>query len=195
LYRNQKPKIMNRFLKQLLVFSLFAFVMQIGFSQETFQLQANPKLEVSGTSSLHDWEMPSNEATGKMEAVVENGKLSEIKSIEVKMPAESIKSGKKAMDKKAYEALKTKKNKFVIFNLKNARKSGENWILDGEFEIAGKTKSVSINTVETSASGSYGLKGELEFKMTDFDMKPPTAMMGAVKAGDEVKITFDVKFK
>lgn len=187
---------MNKlFLKQLFVFTLFVFAIQLGFAQETFQLQANPKLEVSGTSSLHDWEMPSTEATGNMQAVVTDGKLTEIHKVEVKMPAESIKSGKKAMDKKAYEALKTKKHKNVIFTLNNAEKSGDNWILNGVFEIAGATKNVSITAQETSASGSYGLKGEVELKMTDFDMTPPKALMGTVKAGDEVKISFDVKFK
>src|SRR5690625_774853 len=186
---------MNKLVLRLgLISMLFVFIMQVGYGQTTFKLQANPHLEVSGTSSLHDWEMTSNQASGTIKAIVESGKLKDIQSLEVTMPGESIKSGKRGMDKKAYEALKTNKHKSVVFVLKSASKSGNNWILDGSFQIAGKTKNVKITAVETSSSGSYGLKGSYEFKLTDYDMTPPTAVMGTIKTGDEVKINFDLKF-
>lgn len=93
---------------------LFLMTVQFAFAQKTFNLQNNPQLVVSGTSSLHDWDMPSNQATGKMVAVEEGGKLTQINSLEVVMLAESIKSGKKAMDKKAYTAMKTDQHKNVV---------------------------------------------------------------------------------
>ena len=33
-------------------------------AQKDFTLVTNPSLEISGTSSLHDWEMKSSKATG-----------------------------------------------------------------------------------------------------------------------------------
>lgn len=183
------------FLKQVIFSLLFVFAIQFGFAQSTLQLQGNPELVVSGTSSLHDWDMPSDQASGTMIAKTDSGKLKAIKSIEIIMPAESIKSGKKAMDKKAYDALKTKNHKSVVFKLTNAVKSGDSWILEGTFQIAGVAKNVKIKTKETSASGTYGLSGSYEFKLTDYDVTPPTALMGTVKTGDEVKISFNVKFK
>lgn len=182
-------------LKSIIFSVFFVFAIQFGFAQSTLKLQANPELEVSGTSSLHDWEMPSDQASGEMKAETVSGKLKSIQSIKVVMPAESIKSGKSGMDKKAYDALKTKKHKSIIFELNKANKSGDTWILEGTFEIAGVTKNVKINAKESATGGAYGLAGAYEFKLTDYDITPPKAMLGTIKTGDEVKISFDVKFK
>lgn len=178
-----------------LIVALFVFMMQFSFGQKTFQLDGKPELKVSGTSTLHDWDMPSSTATGTMVATETAGKLTDIKSLSIDMPSESIKSGKKGMDKKAYEALKTNKHKTVQFDLKSASKAGDTWTLVGTFNIAGVTKQVSIKAKETVASGTYTLAGFHAFKLTDYGIEPPKAMMGTIKTGDDVKIAFNVKFK
>src|SRR5690625_886111 len=157
----------NSVLKTLIFSVFFVFAIQFGFTQSTLQLQANPELEVSGTSSLHDWEMLSDQASGKMIAETASGKLKSIESLEVIMRSESIESGKRGMDKKAYEALKTKKHKSITFKLNNANKSGDTWILDGTLKIAGVTKNVKIKDEETYDEGNYGLKGAYEVKLRE----------------------------
>ncbi len=183
------------FLKRALFTASFAMFVQFGFAQKTFQLDAKPDLKVSGTSTLHDWEMPSSTATGSMTATETAAKLTEIKSLTITMPAESIKSGKKAMDKKAYEAMKTDKHKNVVFTLKSASKTGDTWTLTGTFNIAGTTKQVNLKAKEIVSNGVYGLNGSYSFKLSDYGITPPTAMMGTIKTGDDVKISFNVKFK
>jgi len=183
------------FFKPTIMTALFLFVAEFGFAQKTFHLDAKPELKISGTSTLHDWEMPSGTAVGNMVAFESGGKLTEIKSISVDMPAESIKSGKKGMDKKAYEALKTGKYKLVQFDLKSASKSADVWILIGTFNIAGVSKQVTIKVKETATSGVYGLSGSYAFKLSDYKITPPTAVMGTIKTGDDVKISFNIKFK
>lgn len=187
-------------MKKLLVnkvILVFAFLLsgQLILAQKKFQLQTKPELSISGTSTLHAWDMPSSSATGTMTAVESGGKLTSISAMSITMPAESIKSGKKGMDKKAYEALKTDKHKNVVFNLKSATKSGSTWTLNGTFNIAGVTKSVSIKATESSVGGAIQLKGEYNFKLTDYNITPPVAVMGTIKTGDAVKMTFNVKFK
>src|SRR5699024_6076983 len=135
-------------LKHIGIFILSLFVFQFAFAQKSFTLQDNPELVVSGTSTLHDWDMPSSTAKGSMQATVDGSTLSEIQSLKIEMPAESIKSGKKAMDKKAYSALKSNKHKTVTFNLKSAAKSGDTWTFDGTFDIAGASKNVSLKVKE-----------------------------------------------
>lgn len=183
------------FSTQTLISAVFVFMVQFSFAQKTFHLDAKPDLRVSGTSTLHDWEMPSSSATGTMVATEAAGKLTDIKSLSIDMPAESIKSGKKGMDKKAYEALKTDKYKTVQFDLKSASKTGDTWTLTGIFTIAGVAKQVNIKAKESSTSGIYILSGSLTFKLTDYNIEPPKAMMGTIKTGDDVKISFTVKFK
>lgn len=164
-------------------------------AQETFNLESKPVLTISGTSSLHDWDMTSNTATGKLVAVKEGTKLEKISALVVEMPAESIKSGKSGMDKNAYKALKTDQNKTVKFELKQAVKTTSGWNLKGNFTIAGVTKEVTIPVKETAAGGKSTLTGEYNFKLTDYKITPPTALMGTVKTGDPVKISFTISFK
>lgn len=187
---------MNKLSKiKTLAVAFLVLSFQFGFAQKTFKIDGKPSLAVSGTSTLHDWEMPSNTATGSMTATEENGKISAITSLTVEMPAESIKSGKKAMDKKAYEAMKTDKHKTVKFSLRSASKSGDTWTLTGTFNIAGTAKQVNLKAKETASGGVYGLSGSYSFKLSEYGITPPTAMMGTIKTGDDVKISFNVKFK
>ncbi|PKP14722.1 MAG: hypothetical protein CVU07_13420, partial [Bacteroidetes bacterium HGW-Bacteroidetes-23] len=97
---------------------IFIATSTFGFAQKTLTLDAKPQLKISGTSSLHDWDMVSESATGKLVATAEGNKLMTINSLVVEMPAESIKSGKGGMDKNAYKALKTNQFKTVKFDLK-----------------------------------------------------------------------------
>lgn len=168
----------------------------IGFAQKTLTLDTKPQLKISGTSSLHDWDMVSETATGKLTASLDGNKITEINSLVVEMPAESIKSGKSGMDKNAYKALKTNQFKTVKFDLKSAAKNSDGtWNFTGTFAIAGTTKSVTLKIKETSIGGQSVFEGSYSFKLTDYKITPPTALMGTVKTGDDVKISFTLKFK
>ena len=167
-----------------------------GFAQKTLTLDAKPQLKISGTSSLHDWDMVSETATGKLVGTTEGNKLTAITSLVVEMPAESIKSGKGGMDKNAYKALKTNQYKTVKFDLKAAAKNTDGtWNFTGIFTISGVTKSVTLKIKETIIGGQSVFEGSYSFKLTDYKITPPTALMGTVKTGDDVKISFTLKFK
>lgn len=185
----------TKFLNNVLTAILLVFIWSTGYAQKTFTVQNDPLLKIEGTSSLHDWEMPSNQASGNMVATENSGQLGAIESLQVRMPAESIKSGKKAMDKKAYDAIKTNRHKEVVYKLREAVKKSNGWTFKGSFEIAGKTRDVEIQIAEQQIPGGYRLSGEYAFKLSDFDITPPTALMGSIKTGDEVKISFDLEFK
>lgn len=194
----QNLTIMKRLfnLEKGILLLIFIATSTFGFAQKTLTLDAKPQLKISGTSSLHDWDMVSETATGKLLAVVEGNKLTTISSLVVEMPAESIKSGKGGMDKNAYKALKTNQFKTVRFDLKSATKNADGiWSFTGTFAIAGVTKSVSLKIKETTTGSQSVFEGSYSFKLTDYKITPPTALMGTVKTGDDVKISFILKFK
>jgi hypothetical protein len=39
------------------------------------------------------------------------------------------------------------------------------------------------------------VKGTKQINMTDFNIKPPTAMMGTLKTANEVTVSFDLNFQ
>lgn len=165
-------------------------------AQDLYRLTGKPVLTVMGGSTIHDWEMSSATSQGKAEMFVEGASLKNIKSANVTMKAESLKSGKNKMDGIAYDALKTKKHADILFTLTSFKNLGSNKALaTGNLTIAGTTKPVSFK-VEISTKGDMVcLSGETAIKFTDFNITPPTAMMGAIKTSNDLKLLFRVDFQ
>lgn len=166
----------------------------MAFGQNSLSLQS-ADLRVSGTSTLHDWEMKSTKASGTLKGNISANSVNSISDINVTMPIKSLKSGKNGMDDKAYDAMKASKYSQAKFDLTSAKKVGNGWTLNGTFTFAGKSKSVSLKANESTSAGVVTLKGDYAFKLSDYGITPPTAMFGTIKTGNEVKITFTTKFK
>jgi polyisoprenoid-binding protein YceI len=152
-------------------------------------------MTVQGSSTIHDWESQITKAEVKGQFKVEDFKLLEAKNVEVKIPVESIKSTKgKMMDGKTYDAFKYEKFPFIIYTLTSA-KINDNGTIDakGNLTMAGVTKPMDLQAkYKVLANGELQLTLSRKFKMTDFKMETPTAMMGSIKVGDEVTVNFDL---
>lgn len=165
---------------------------------QTFPLISQGALiNVHGTSNVHDWDMKPTKVTGELG--INSSK--QISAIAIKVEVKSLKSGNGIMDGKTYDAFDYKKNPYIVFLLTDASqaKLTENdaeITLTGNLTFAGATRKISIKAIgKITKSGDYQLKGSVPLKMTDFKMKPPTAMLGTMKTGDAVTVKFDVTFK
>lgn len=181
-------------------FALFFGVM-LGFyllpyqliAQTPYKVGSDVELKLTGTSSLHDWEMLSKQATGEGVLTLQDGELVKVENLSVQMPAESIKSGKGGMDRNAYSAIDTKKHKQVQFVLNSFTKSSANtWKASGNFTIAGVRKSASFDVKSSKSGNNFKFEGKHTFNLTDYSIDPPTALLGTVKTGDEVTIYFNI---
>lgn len=157
-------------------------------------------IKIEGTSTMHDWEMKTSKVTGKAGFILDGNEIKGIKSLNVTIPSESLKSGKGAMDKNAYKALKTddfKEIAFALTNVSKIEKSGSRFDLtcEGRLTIVGTTKDVQLTvTVVPKGNGDIQCTGETAIKMTDYKVDPPSFMFGSVKTGDQLEMTFDVTF-
>lgn len=158
------------------------------------------KVSVHGTSTLHDWTVESARIEG--EVTVPEGFLAGDATVQptvaVSIPARSLASGKKKMDDLMHEALRAEEHKSIQYRLVSAKpKSGagsDRVVLDtrGRLTIAGKTREVPMEVeVLRQAGGRLLVKGTAAITMSDFGMKPPTAMLGTVKTGDDVTVRFE----
>jgi hypothetical protein len=161
-------------------------------AQREFRIEGKPSLKVSGTSTLHDWDMVSEQATGSARISLSGNGVQTIHAGSLSMPAESIKSGKRQMDGNAYRALKTDTHKDVKFQLTEARKQGDRWQLIGTLELAGTKKQVTFDSSVSTSGSRVSLQSTTKFKLTDFGIDPPTAMLGSVRTGDEVSLTIEL---
>jgi polyisoprenoid-binding protein YceI len=152
-------------------------------------------MTVSGTSSLHDWESNVESLAGSGSIVIENSVIKDVLDLQVTVVVKSIKSGKNGMDKKTYEALKESDHPNIKFSISSISKKSSNTLSSkGKLTIAGKTKSVDMDVKYQLSSNEVSFTGDIKIKMSEYEIKPPTAMMGTIKTGDEITISYTALF-
>lgn len=182
-------KIKNLF---LILYS-FSLIVSTTTAQEAYTVK-NFKMSVAGTSTLHDWESEVTQVDASASLELAGAQLAGISKLKVTIPAKGIVSTKgKIMDNKTYDALKADKHPKITFTLAKAAISSSKVQASGQLTIAGATKTVSLNAEsKADSNGNITFTGSYPIKMTDYGMAPPTAMMGAIKTGDEVTVKFQL---
>ncbi|WP_343668829.1 YceI family protein [Chitinophaga sp.] len=169
------------------------FIIAAAFAQ-TKTLVSGITLKVNGTSTLHDWEMKATGGTCAADLTFSPaGQLTAIPALSYTVAAETLKSEHSGMDNNAYKALKTKKNPNITFKLTTATVAADGSIkAQGQLTIAGVTKVVDLTAKSTTTAGkSVVIKGSKVINMTDFSVEPPSFMMGAMKTGNAVTISYE----
>lgn len=163
-------------------------------AQSTYRQSSDSYITIAGTSTLHEWTMTSLQAAVQAAFEVdEKGIPSQLKSLNVSVPAETLKSAHKAMDKNAYSALKVDKFKDIAFTLASASIQNELVKCVGNLSISGVTKSINIEATCKPKDKSLRCTGSKAIKMSDYKVEAPSFMFGTVKTGDEITISFNIE--
>lgn len=161
-------------------------------------------IKVLGTSNLHNWTMEAKDIACSANFDFLPGNNSEpqsLTSLSLSVLVRNLKSGESSMDSKAYSALKADKFSSIVFVLTSATivPSSKNQFqvnASGNLTIAGVTKPVSMEVNGlVNPDGTITCTGSEKVKMTDYQVKPPVFMLGALKTGDGLTINFTVVFK
>jgi polyisoprenoid-binding protein YceI len=160
-------------------------------------------MKLSGTSSLHSWVMNARTFTGQAEFDFkqEDKILVALKSLTFSLEVLKLKSDKRKLDKNAYKALKTEQHKNIIYKLISATvmpESKNKYHIKtlGNLSIAGITNEVTMDVYcLVNKDESITCTGSDELKMTDYEVQPPSFMMGAMKTGDAINLDFTLVYK
>ena len=127
--------------------------------------------------------------------------------LSVKIPVKSLDCGKRRMNRDMYEALKADRFSHISFRLLEADPVGQaaadtagtGWIdieAQGMLEIAGvaDTTSVAVQGMALDEN-QYRVRGSKQINMLDYNVKPPTAMLGLIKADEYLTVHFDISVK
>jgi polyisoprenoid-binding protein YceI len=91
------------------------------------------------------------------------------------------------------KALKAKEHPTISWRMTSYRVEGTNVTMSGRLTIAGKENPIEMRATGTAdASGTIRMKGSTKFKMTEYGVKPPTLMLGTMKVGDPVTVSYDL---
>jgi polyisoprenoid-binding protein YceI len=165
---------------------------------------ADADVKVLGTSNVHDWTMEDKDVTCTAKFTYAAGKASMpdgLNGFGFTFPVHSLKSGKSGMDSKAYDALKAKTSGNIVFAASSSivtPGTGAHFSVksNGSLTIAGVTKPVVLTAAcAVKADGSISCTGTDKLLMSDYQIKPPTYMLGALKTGNALTIDFTMTVK
>lgn len=186
--------------------ALLTLIAGVARAQDT-RVAVNPdsKLWIDGTSNLHGWTCRATKLDAAIDLDAEiasqiaTAPPKALKRVQVRVPVKSLKCGHDAMDNNLYKALKadeTAEISYILATFEAAPgEAKDTFTLHtvGTLAIAGTEKKIEMDVVATRlADGSVTAKGLVPIKMTDFGIKPPTAIFGRLKTGDEVKVNFEL---
>lgn len=182
----------SNFTSTVLIFLLSTVV---AISQSSFEIASNSSMSILGTSNLHDWESDVSKLKGEASIIVRNHQIEKIENFSFSIPVESIESGNSIMNGKTYAALKYKEHPNIQYQLtKFETVNGKVITAKGLLTVAGVTKQMDFPVNCVVNTKDINVQGAITFKMTDFNVSPPTALLGTLKTGDEVTISFNINF-
>lgn len=177
------------------------------FAQDvSLNLQPDYEVIIDGTSNVRDWDAKVTDINAQFVLNgfegndLDNLSPEHFKSLTLSMDANSIESDGRRLTNNIHSYLKADDFPMISFELNeiiNINSNGNNVNIEAEGVVtaAGVSHTVSMDvTAERGNNGSIIFSGNQPLKMTDFNIDPPTAMLGAIKAVDDITIIYRVRF-
>jgi len=193
---------MKTFVSKVWFYCNILFVITNGANgQQTLTLiPSESRIIIKGTSNLHDWEENVEKFSVNVSMKMLNNEIQGINSVHVTCKSSSIVSDHDIMTNKTLEALRTDKYPEIVFTMESAEKlvsvyGKASGILSGYLTMAGTTKRINIAFEGNMSNNRVVITGSKDINMNDFKIKPPTAMLGTLKTGETVVVSFHLQFQ
>jgi len=197
-YTTMKMDFLRGLLILLAIPGMLVLTLTPVLGQTNYRQVAGSQIKVTGTSNLHDWDMVATNFTLAATIKTAGGQLQDLTALSFVLPVNNLKSNEDLLNTRAYNALKAEQFDKITFKLTKATIIPQQKIIKatGNLTISGVTNPVELQTnYVVNADESITCKGSQTIKMSDYKIKAPTFMMGALKTGDVVTIDMLLKLK
>jgi polyisoprenoid-binding protein YceI len=186
--------------------SAAAILAALALSAPSAQVKARLALDASrvtiaGTSNIHAFTATTTTvrvtkatfapalAATTWDEIVKPGAL---EAFEIAIPAATLSSPKEGLDKNMHKALKVQQHPEIVFALTRLEPAAGGALKGiGRLRVAGVEREVALPLTTERRAGALVVKGELPILMTDYGIKPPTALLGMLKTDPKVTVTFE----
>lgn len=169
---------------------------------------AKSRIWIDGSSTINDFSCSSDKIKGygylksNQNSSQRMKKAGDSSVVDITVSVKSFDCGVEGMNNDMHNALKYEKYPLIKYRLLDAdvlskkdSLSAAKFTLNtkGELSIAGVTNTVNILMhVDKLNDGTYHLVGHKPLSMYDFDITPPSAFFGLIKAHDKLTVYFDL---
>ena len=189
------------------IISLFVFVavmsLSISLTAQSKYLLNSHSIEIEGTSNVMSWEAEVSDVSGEF-ILKANGNdvISDVEKTSLRIKASTIEGSEgRRMTEKIYEALNVQRHQYITFRLQEVqqvRSSSNNpelfrIVSSGVLTISGVSRNINLNTVgRILPNGNIIFSGSKAINMTHYEVKPPRAMLGALRTREEVTVKYTI---
>jgi polyisoprenoid-binding protein YceI len=159
------------------------------------------RVSIAGNSNIHPFTVSTTDvrmtrlalapADGDLlQAAVKPGAL---EAFAIVIKAASLTSPKDGLDKNMHKALKVAEFPEITFTLARTEAGPANALRAiGTLKIAGVEQPVAFDLKAAANASTITVIGEVPLLMTDYGIKPPTAMLGMLKTEPKITVTFEL---
>jgi polyisoprenoid-binding protein YceI len=121
-----------------------------------------------------------------------------VSAVAIRIPVRSLECGHNRMNQDLYRTLRAAEFPDILFRLDSYTVTPSedstrfSAMTVGHITVAGVTRRVEVPVTAKRWQGGAKGRGTLTLKMTDFGVKPPVALFGAIRSRNEIKVTFEV---
>ena len=150
------------------------------------------RMWLEGTSTVRSFKCTATKFDMAVSAESDESPASMVKSASLVVPVAQLECGNKTMNEHMRKALKAESNPQISWTMTSYQVEGSNVLINGKLTIAGRENPIVIRGTGSAENGTIRFKGSKQFKMTEYGVKPPSLMLGTMKVGDPVTVSFDL---
>jgi len=196
----KKSNKLASIIQLILGVSIFLAMPRLVQGQASYKLVAaqGVSIKVLGSSNIHDWTMASSAMESQGDFNLADHRL---QNLVFRMAFTSLKSESSSMDDRTYKAVNASKYPYISYKLTSAEVVPGNknsYLIKtvGDLTIAGVTQHISVDvTAVVNADNSITCSGSKKIQLTDYGIKPPTFLLGAMKVANDLTIQFNLAYK
>ncbi len=155
-------------------------------------LSKDSRVWLEGTSTVRSFKCTAVKVDLAVSAETSETPASMVKSASLVVPVAQLECGNKTMNEHMRKALKAESNPEISWKMISYQVEGTNVLINGKLTIAGKENLIVLRGNGSAENGTIRFKGSKQFKMTEYGVKPPSLMLGTMKVGDPVTVSFDL---
>lgn len=184
----------------LLIVMGFAPTRERGVLIHRFVVQPESKLTIDGKTNVNSFQCAITQYFGRDTLVLQEGGRNRRPVFTkgfVGLEAASFDCGMAVMTNDFGKTIKSKEYPFIYIEFISFEKGSGTQLSGGKFKgkikisLGGVTRPFDVDCIiEAKESGLIHLQGGREFTFSDFNLQPPTKMMGMVKVNDALVVNF-----
>lgn len=194
---------MNNASKISLLIFILCFIISGAISQTLLKIDTEKsEIEINGKSTFHNWNAKTLSVNGKANVIFKDKKIMDVTDMNLFLSVESLKSETKGLTKKMHKALESNRYPRIYFKLTKMKFISNDTVnATGLLTLKHVTNEINLTGIidkiekqENNKAYVVLVMGSKMLKMTDYDIKPPTFMLGVFKTDDEVDVRFKIYF-